>query len=121
MLRTRTFRTKLLGILSVPVAALIGVTAFAGASRLSDARDAGEFQHRAAVVAAATALADRVQLEEAASADIAKPAPDEALAARRADTDQAAQTFRDALAAAGDARSTAFDLATERIRRNLTA
>src|SRR5689334_1178247 len=122
MLRTRTFRTKLLAILCVPVAALVGITAFAGSARLSDARDAGRFQDRVAVVRAALVLDDALQREQAASADVTHPGDNhDTIVERRAATDTAADAYRAAVSAAGDARTPAFDIATERIRRNLTA
>src|SRR3954449_6495633 len=99
MLRTRTFRTKLLAILCVPVAALVGITALAASARLGDAKDAGRFQDRIAVVRAALVLDDALQHEQAASADVTHPGDNrDVVAQRRAATDSAADGYRSAVA-----------------------
>jgi hypothetical protein len=57
MLRTMNFRAKLLGILAVPVLALIGITVFAGTDRVVQAQDASSLQHLITVVSTSTGTA----------------------------------------------------------------
>jgi signal transduction histidine kinase len=122
MLRNN-FRTKLLAILAVPVAALIGITAFAGYDRLSESRDANKLRHRIDVISAGAEVAHQVQLEQAASADVvANPTGSrDPLAAQRAATDDAVSAYRRAVDGAGDISSPAYDTGLDRVRRNLNA
>ncbi|HEY2815000.1 MAG TPA: nitrate- and nitrite sensing domain-containing protein [Acidimicrobiales bacterium] len=122
MLRNN-FRTKLLGIVAVPMAALIGITAFAGYDRLTEARDANQLRHRIDVISALSDVEQQVQLEEAVSADaVANPGSNTAaLATQRAATDQAVQLYRSAVARAGDVGSTDYNTAIDRVQRNLNA
>jgi signal transduction histidine kinase len=122
MLRNN-FRTKLLAILAVPMAALIGITAFAGYDRLSESRDANKLRHRIDIVAAGAAVAHQAQLEQAVSADVvANPAgPRDQLTAQRAATDAAVAAYDRAVQQAGDVGSVAFNAGADRVRRNLNA
>ena len=122
MLRNN-FRTKLLAILAVPVAALIGITAFAGYDRLTESQDANKLRHRIDVISAGAAVAHEVELEQAASADVvANPSgPRDQLSAQRAATDDAIAAYGRAFDAAGDVSSPAFNTNADRVRRNLNA
>ncbi len=123
MLRNTNFRTKLLGILAVPVLALVGLTAFTGYGRLADSRDASRLRHRIDVLAAATDLAHQVQLEQAVSAEsVAVPGSHhDELVAQRTATDSAVTAYFAAVQRAGDIGSEKLDSGLDRVRRNLSA
>ena len=123
MLRNN-FRTKLLAILAVPMAALIGITAFAGYDRLSESQrrqqaatpDRRRRRRRGS-------CARRRSSSRRSSADVvANPAgPRDQLTAQRAATDAAVAGYDHAVQQAGDVGSPAFNDGTDRVRRNLNA
>jgi HAMP domain-containing protein/anti-sigma regulatory factor (Ser/Thr protein kinase) len=115
------FRAKLLGILAVPVVALICITVFAGTERVVQASDASNLQHMIAVVSASTTLDEQVQLEEVASAQAIGGGGGDDLASRRGATDVAAQQFRSAVSASAGAAGGSFVNSTENVQRHLSA
>src|SRR4051812_18343640 len=115
MLRTMTFRTKLLGILAVPLIGLLAVTAFAVSDRLTEADASASARDRIGVVAAAEALAQQVRLEEGLSGKEVATGNRAVANEQRAATDAAVAAFHDALSSAGGARTSAYDVAVTRL------
>ena len=121
MLRTMNFRTKLLGILAVPVIGLLAVTAVSVTDRRAQADASARVRDRIDVVAAAEDLAQQVRLEEGISGKEVATGDRTVADEQRAATDAAIARFHSALAIAGGAGSTAYDAASARLETNLKA
>ena len=121
MLRTMNFRTKLLGILAVPLIGLLAVTAFAVSDRLGEADSSARARDRIGVVASAEALAQQVRLEEGISGKEVATGDRSVANDQRASTDAAIAAFHHALSSAGGSSSNAYDVAVTRLETNLRA
>jgi signal transduction histidine kinase len=121
MLRTMNFRTKLLGILAVPMIGLLAVTTVAVSDRRAQADESARVRDRIDVVAAAQAMAQQVRIEEGLSGKEVASGDRTVTTEQRAVTDTAIRGFKDALANASGVGSNAYDQALARLDTNLKA
>ncbi|MEY2455772.1 MAG: hypothetical protein QOK06_866 [Acidimicrobiaceae bacterium] len=121
MLRTMNFRTKLLGILAVPMIGLLAVTTVAVSDRRAQADESARVRDRIDVVGAAQAMAQQIRIEEGLSGKEVASGDRTVTTDQRAVTDTAISGFKDALANASGAGSTAYDQALARLDTNLKA
>lgn len=121
MLRTMNFRTKLLGILVVPLIGLLALTAFAVSDKRAEADSSARARDRIGVVGAAEALAQQVRLEEGLSGKEVATGNRKVAIEQRAATDTTIAALHSALASSGDAGSNAYDVAVSRLDTNLKA
>ena len=114
MLRTMSFRTKLLGIVAGPVIGLLAVTAVSVNDRRAQADASARVRDRIEVVAAAQDLAQQVRLEEGISGKEVATGDHTVADAQQAATDAAVNRFHNALAATSGADSSSTANGTAR-------
>lgn len=116
------FRSKLIGILAVPIVALVLVAGVESKARLGDARDASQLEELIVTAGVSAQLAHALQVEEALSAAVVTSTTgDQELEAGRATVDILVERFRALVpdAAGATAEGTPLASATERALENL--